>query len=343
MEFTSTQSILISMAIAIVFFIGMKGYKVSQQNLLAKERNKTAILITVVATLILGTMLFFLLYAWNIDVINIIVTELENLIEYVKEMTGPFINTILILVGGFGLLRIIKIVLRYYQRKSSARNYKRKQTIYKVTQSMVDYTIKIALVLIVLAIWGVNVLPALAGLGILGLVLGFGAQDLMKDIIAGFFIIFEQHFDIGDIVEINGYKGEVIDIGLKTTKVMNWKKDIKIFNNSSVQNMINYSLTESMAIVEVGVSYDTDAETLIQLINQHFTDYIKKNEDVVEDPKCIGIIAFSSSSVDVRVVARTKPEKQYAIERTLRKELKELFDENDIEIPFSQIVIHSKE
>lgn len=135
-------------------------------------------------------------------------------------------------------------------------------TILKVVQSLITYTVEIIALLVVLALWGVNVMPALAGLGVLGIIIGMGTQSLIKDIISGFFIIFEHHFDVGDIVEINGFKGEVIDIGLKSTKIKNWKQDIKIFSNGSIENTINYSLSPSIGIIDFGIAYKEDIQKL---------------------------------------------------------------------------------
>jgi len=215
-------------------------------------------------------------------------------------------------------------------------------TILKITLSIVNYAVKIFGILAILSVWGINVLPALAGLGILGLVVGLGAQDLIKDFISGFFIIFEKHFDVGDMVEINGFKGEVIDIGLKTTRVMNWKKDVKIFNNSSVQNAINYSLTESIAIVDFGVAYEENIDEILSILKTELPGTKERIPAIVEDPVCVGVVELASSSVNLRVVAKTKTEQHYGVERELKKEIKKILDSHDIEIPFPQVVVSQK-
>jgi small conductance mechanosensitive channel len=196
------------------------------------------------------------------------------------------------------------------------------------------------MVLVILSIWGVDVLPALAGLGILGLVVGLGAQSLIKDLIAGFFIIFEHHFDVGDVVEINGFKGRVIDIGLKTTRVQNWKNDIKIFSNGNITESINYSLADSFAVIEFGISYGSDIQRTLELLEQELPKHMDKLPDLIDIPKVLGVTDLASSSVNIRVIAKTNPETQYAVERKLRQAIKELLDENGIEIPFPQVVVH---
>jgi len=308
-----------------------------------EKHQRVIFLIYFVSIVIAIAIVLFELYVWNVNYISLFYDDWVTLKETLLDKVGVLITSVIILFISIGIFRLMKLFQYYSLKRYELKNQKRKITILKVTISMIDYSLKIVLVLALLAIWGVNVVPALAGLGILGLVIGFGAQDLMKDFIAGFFIIFEKHFDVGDIVEINGFKGEVIDIGLKTTKVMNWKKDVKLFNNASVQNAINYSFTESIAIVEVGVSYKEDIERVIAVLNAELPKMRPNNPDIIEDPVCVGVIAFADSSINLRVVARTNSEKQYAIERNLRNEIKKVMDKNDIEIPFMQIVLHNNE
>lgn len=340
MEFSILQSSLLTITTIVILFGLYLLLRKINNNLVDKGKAKYVLFTHLIYTVIFLALVFVSFLFWNTTFSETVGFEWEEVSEMITKQIGALISSFLVLVIGFGLVRVIKVILNHSQSSESIKNTKRRKTILKLTTSIVDYVLKIVIILIVLSIWGVNVFPAIAGLGILGLVIGFGAQDLMKDFIAGFFIIFEKHFDVGDIVEINGFKGEVIDIGLKTTKVMNWKKDIKLFNNSSVQNAINYSFTESMAIVEVGISYSADIEEVIKILDEQLLEVGKSNPDIVEDPKCVGVINFSSSSIDIRVVAKTATEKHYGVERLLRKEIKRVFDENDISIPFSQIVLH---
>jgi small conductance mechanosensitive channel len=279
-------------------------------------------------------------YIWGFDLEGYLTDLWSQVGEVVLDKIGAIVSTVVILlIAGF-IIRIFKLLVARSQKRIHLSNEKRKHTIIKITSSIVNYTVKIIGLLAILSVWGINVLPALAGLGILGLVVGLGAQDLIKDIIAGFFIVFEKHFDVGDMVEINGFKGEVVDIGLKTTRVMNWKKDVKIFNNSSVQNAINYSLTESIAIVEFGIAYDSDIDKTLAVLKEGLPKTREMIPELVDDPVCVGVIALADSSINMRVVAKTKTEQHYGVERALRKEIKKMLDANDIEIPFPQVVVH---
>jgi small conductance mechanosensitive channel len=340
MQFSLMESILYTVLVVGVLLVLYILLRKLNEKLIVLNRNKLVMVTYIVFSILFLIIVYLGFIFWNTTLFEVVGIEWSIVSDVVSKKVGALIASVLVLIIGLGLVRIIKVVLEHSQDSNSVKNTKRRKTIVKLTTSILDYSLKIIVLLVVLAIWGVNVVPAIAGLGILGLVIGFGAQDLMKDFIAGFFIIFEKHFDVGDIIEINGFKGEVIDIGLKTTKVMNWKKDIKLFNNASVQNAINYSFTESMAIVEVGISYDESIERVIKVINEQLPKLRETNPEILEDPSCVGVINFSSSSIDLRVVAKTATEKQYGIERILRKEIKRVFDENDVSIPFSQIVLH---
>jgi moderate conductance mechanosensitive channel len=160
-------------------------------------------------------------------------------------------------------------------------------------------------------------------------------------LISGFFIIFEQHFNVGDRIEVQGFKGDVIDIGLKTTKIRNWKGEIKILANGEINNLINYSKEASTAIVDFGIAYRENIQQVIDLLNTAFLTMKKDFPQIIEDPTVVGVMDLSNSSINMRVIAKTFNEQHYAVERGIRKLIKEVLDENNIEIPFPQIVVNT--
>jgi small conductance mechanosensitive channel len=282
----------------------------------------------------------FGLYMWGLDVETYLTDLWDDIGDAVLDKVGAIIMTVLIIVVMGFITKLFKYFVKRSQKLMITSNDKRRHTILKVTSSIVNYTVKILALILILAAWGVNVLPALAGLGILGLVIGLGAQDLIKDIIAGFFIVFERHFDVGDMIEVNGFKGEVIDIGLKTTRVRNWKQDVKIFNNSSLQNTINYSVTQSLAIVDFGIEYEADVDKTLEVLAAELPKLRPLIPELTDDPVCVGVTSLADSSVNLRVIGKTNTEQHYGVERMLRKEIKKILDANDIGIPFPQVVVH---
>ena len=174
----------------------------------------------------------------------------------------------------------------------------------------------------------------------MGLVVGLGAQKFINDLISGFFIVFEHHFDVGDVIEVQGFKGTVSDIGLKTTKIKNWKGETKILSNGEITNLTNFSRDLSTAIVDFGIAYKEDIQKTIDLLNSELPKMKSLFKELVEGPTVLGVMDLSSSSIHLRVTAKTFNEQQYAVERELRKRIKEILHEHQIEIPFPQLVIH---
>ncbi|MFU8792727.1 MAG: mechanosensitive ion channel family protein [Acholeplasmataceae bacterium] len=280
-----------------------------------------------------------ILWAWNIEIITYLNTIWANIIAAIESSIGAVIGSLFIVFISLLIFRISKMIFKRVESKEGP-NQKRKKTIAKVTTSIIKYIVGIFAILAILALWGVNVLPALAGLGILGLIIGLGAQKFINDLISGFFIIFEHHFDVGDIIEAQGFKGEVIDIGLKTTKIRNFKGEVKILANGQIDSLVNYSQKFSLALVEFGIAYKENIQQTIDLLNEELPKFAETLPDIIEPPVILGVTELANSSVNIRVMARTLTEKHYGIERKFRQRIKELLDEHGIEIPFPQVVVH---
>jgi small conductance mechanosensitive channel len=196
-------------------------------------------------------------------------------------------------------------------------------------------------ILIILAELNVDITPIIASAGVLGLAVGFGSQEMVKDFIAGFFIIFESIFNVGDVIEVQGFKGNVTSIGLRSTVITNWKGEVKTVSNGDISSCINFSKNDSLAIVDFGVAYDTDLNNLKTVVEAELENFKSKYEDMIELPQFLGVTELASSSINLRLIAKTKKMKHFAIERGLRKDLVELCEKNNIEIPFPQVVIHN--
>ena len=177
-------------------------------------------------------------------------------------------------------------------------------------------------------------------MGIVGVVLGFALQDLAKDIIAGFSIIFENQYAIGDTISINGFKGEVIFLGLKTTKIKNYEGQVKIVANRNATEVINYSMENSLAIVDIDVSYEEDNEKVEKVLTELATELTKTLPKLKGKVELLGIQELASSSVKYRMIAPTVSMEHFEIERKIRKEVKERLDKENIKIPYPQLEVH---
>lgn len=256
----------------------------------------------------------------------------------VKEIVAP----ILIIIISF-LLNLIckKLLKRFFKIKKSISN--KQKTIYSLVYNVVKYFILIVAFLMILDIFGVDTKSLIASLGVLGLVVGLAFQDLLKDFISGMTIIFENQYCIGDIISVGDFKGEVIGLGLKTTRIRSYTGEVKILSNRNISEVINYSQMSSFALVDVSVAYEEDYEKVEKLLNNLFID-IKKNKRIPflkSDIKVLGINELADSAVIIRIMAETESYKQYDVQRLIMKEIKTLFDKENIKIPYPQIEVHN--
>ena len=178
---------------------------------------------------------------------------------------------------------------------------------------------------------------------LVGWLAGFGAQSLVKDVISGFFIIFEDQYGVGDFVKIQDITGTVEEIGLRITKIRGFKGDINIIPNGQITVVTNYSRENSAALVDVNLAYENDIDRAIEIIEKVSREYAAENPDIVEEPQVLGITTMDNVGVTLRLIARTLPMKHWGVERALRKVIKKAFDENNIEISYPRLVVLDKE
>ena len=181
------------------------------------------------------------------------------------------------------------------------------------------------------------------GLGITTAIVGLAFQDLAKDIIAGFSIITEGQYEVGDTIEVDGFIGKVVFLGLKTTRIRNIDGSTKIIANHHMDKIVNYSLNNSLAIVDVGVAYEIDSEKVLKILNKLADDLDGKVPDAKGKMKVLGINELGDSSVVYRVTMEVSSMKHYSVERYLRKEIKKAFDSANIKIPYPQLEVHNGE
>ena len=228
----------------------------------------------------------------------------------------------------------MKAPLRYTER--------RQNTLLKLLQNGLAYVVYFAAILAVLSALTINVTGLLAGAGVLGLAIGFGAQNLVRDVITGFFIIFEDQFSVGDYVRIGAAEGTVEEIGLRTTKLKGLNGEIHIFPNGTIVEVVNYSLNNSIAIVDVSVAYEVDIPKAEELIREFLLGLPEKYEQLVKLPELLGVQNLAASEVVMRITAETMPMQHFAVARIIRRDLKIFMDEHGIEIPYPKMVMYQK-
>lgn len=266
-----------------------------------------------------------------------------NLLGYTINIKLLIIPVIYILIGTI-IFNIIKRIITKASNRNRVLKTAQKQrlkTISTLILNIIKYIIVILVLLAILSLYGVNIKSILAGLGIGTAIIGLAFQDLAKDLIAGFSIITEGEYEIGDTIEVDGFMGEVVFIGLRTTRIRNFKGATKIIGNHYMDNIINYSINNSLAVVDVSISYETNEELIENTFDNLFKKLNKSLEYATKDIEVWGVHDLSDSAVIYRVVVETKPMKHISTERILRKEIKKAFDEVGIKIPYTQIEVHN--
>lgn len=214
------------------------------------------------------------------------------------------------------------------------------KTAVNLLNSFIKYFTGIAIIFLVLNAFGVNTTTLLASAGILGLAVGLGAQSLIEDIIAGLFLVFEKTFVVGDIVVVGGYRGTIKEIGIRTTKIVDIGGDTKIINNSKIGDVINMTNHLSLAICDVEIEYGESLERVETILAENLEAMGSRIEGIVEGPFYKGIGALNPSGVGLKIVANCDECNKFQIMRELNREVKLLFDEHNISIPYPHMVVN---
>ena len=257
----------------------------------------------------------------------------------VKEVLAPIIITIFSVLTW---LIIKKIINKLFNHKIKKVDSKKQKTIKGIISNFIKVFIILIASLMIMDIYGIDTKSLITSLGVVGLVVGLALQDFLKDFIAGMTIIFENQYCVGDVVTINGFKGEVINLSMKSTRLKAVNGEVKILSNRMITEVINHTMENSLAVVDIDVSYNSDIDKVEKVLRNACLK-LSSIDNIIGDIECLGIQDLKDSAITFRIIAYTKPLEHYKIERILRKELKKVLDKNDIEIPFPQLVIHNAE
>jgi small conductance mechanosensitive channel len=231
---------------------------------------------------------------------------------------------------------IIKIVSniidRSLDRKTGGRilsNTRRFTTVGELMKNVVTVICNFVMIMIVLSEFHFDLAPLLAGAGVLGLAVGFGAQSLVKDVITGFFIILEDQFAVGDVIQTGTYKGTVELIGLRTTRLLSATGEVFIIPNGLITNVTNYSLANALAVVDVPVKMERSLEATLGLIGEALKGIEERNSNVLAYPNVLGIQSMSTSEYVIRIAASCAPNARDAAERQIQNDIKQALEKQN--------------
>ncbi len=259
-------------------------------------------------------------------------------IIFSKKVIVPFF---VIVVAIFIYVVIHKIIKRtLINRTRNLRVGERRQkTIAGLIDNVAKYFIAIIALMMILDTYGVDTKSLIASLGILSLVAGLALQDILKDVIAGVGIIFEDQFDIGDVVTIGDFKGTVIGVGIKSTRLKAYTGEVLIIANRNIDRVINHTLQDNISIVDVDVSYASDIDYVRTVLEEVCNNF--NNDYNLSTPATIcGVEKLGESGISIRLIFGTNYDNKYDYERKFKERIKKTFDQKGVEIPFPQIVVH---
>jgi small conductance mechanosensitive channel len=229
---------------------------------------------------------------------------------------------------------------------AATRRVQRAKTMGDLLKSVITGVLVAVFGTMILSQVGVNIAPIIASAGILGIALGFGAQSLVKDFLSGVFMIFEDQFGVGDIVDVGAATGTIEAVSLRVTRLRDLDGTVWYVPNGEIVRVGNKSQNWSRAVVDVGVGYDEDLARAKRVLAEVAHD-LWEDEDyrsvIIEEPEVTGVEALAADAITLRVLVKTQPMEQWAIARELRQRIKARFDHEGIEIPFPQRVVWHRE
>ena len=280
----------------------------------------------------------FLLAFYNLDKIEANLPWFYELLEgnvYFQRIA----RSLFAFFVAIGFSCIVRVVVSL---ASIGKSYKT-ITLTKLASSAVKYACWIIAVFAILAVWGVDTATILASAGIIALVIGLGAQTLIADIIGGIEIVFEDQFQIGDVVVIDDFRGTVKEIGLSCVKLEDGAHNIKVVRNHAVSTVINLSRKSSIAVCDCDVDYETDLDYVREVVESHLDEMRVKIPGIKRRPNYLGVQALGESGITVRIIATCAESDKFGVTRALNEYVYNLFNDFEIAIPYNQIVVSKRE
>lgn len=245
---------------------------------------------------------------------------------------------VLILLLLFAAEGIVNFILGLFNPKSN-----RVRTLISLTKNVLRYAAILAAICVALTIFNVDIVTILAGLGILALIIGFGAESLIADIVTGMFILIDNQYNIGDIIEVDGFRGTVTEINVRSTVLTDVGGNVKIINNSDMKNILNRSDNSSKSVAEFPIPYETDLVSLEKQLPQLLDEIYAANQPLMRSkPEYLGVDKLDDSAVVLKFIVEVAEGDIYSGARALNHDLFVGMRKLGVEVPFPQIDVHQK-
>mgnify|MGYP001773154621 CR=1 FL=1 len=274
---------------------------------------------------------------------------IDNLIEWLRT-SG--IRIVVIIIGAYVILRLISVLIRRVEKLivkdtgdlfANLETQKRVRTLGNILNKAAFVTVSVLAIMMILREIGMDITPLITGAGIIGLAIGFGAQNLVRDVISGFFIIMENQVRVGDVAVINGTGGLVEEINLRTIVLRDLEGTVHVFPNGTINTLSNKTRGWSRYVIDVGVAYKENVDEVMQVLKEIGEELYKDERfrpAILEPLEILGVDNFGSSEVIIKCMIKTQPLKQWDVGRELRRRIKNTFDQKGIEIPFPHVSVY---
>lgn len=270
------------------------------------------------------------------------------LLKQFNEIVNPFWSDFLmrftmiilwILVGYIAVKILSLLFSSRLTKRFRGNDDKHAEAITRMISNLAGFILVVFLIFVILNELGVDIATIIAGAGIIGLAVGFGAQELIKDLISGFFIIAERIFSVGEPIEYGGFVGRVQRIGLRTTRIQNWKSEVMIVNNSDIRTVKNLARNNSTGVILFKVAYGTD----LSIFGDDFTDHLNavsyKYDQMIGVPTLSGITDMTDGGITLRVTFTTVNFQHFSIERALKTDIYDYLMKRKVGMPGYSIKI----
>lgn len=259
---------------------------------------------------------------------------------------APLISSLIVVVVGLVTMAIVRLLGNRYVRRIAADDQEkgaRMATLWIVVKRLFQVTIIFTAILLILSIWDVSMAPFLAVGTVLAAAIGFGAQDLVKDVIAGFFILAEDQFHIGDTITIAGTTGTVDDIQFRVTVLRDFQGKVHFVPNGQIIVTTNFTDVFAQPVIDIGIAYKEDVDQAMAVMLEEL-DLLSRDDEwsdrILGEAELIGVQELADSAVVIRGRMTTDGDERWAVRREAFRRIKNRFDEEGIEIPFPHVTVY---
>ena len=245
------------------------------------------------------------------------------------------------IIGILVVAKIIKAIINRYlvMWVEKSQGSERATTLSQLIKTTLSFLIWFLVILLSLDTVGINITPILASAGVLGLAVGFGSQNLVRDVVTGFFHFLDNAFNVGEIIEVGGFTGKVTKMTLREVRIVNYLGAERIIPQGEITSLTNWSRNDNTAIVDFGVDYATDLSKLSDVMQAFVQASEKKYDALTEAPAFLGVMELADSSINCRLLIKTKPGEHWATSRAIRADLVAELTKASIDIPFPHVVV----